>query len=615
MSFWGELRRRNVVKVGVAYAVVAWLVLQIVDVVFPSLSLPEWTQTLVVVLIVLGFPFAVIFAWAYELTPEGLKKSRDVPRSESNTRVAGQRLNYAITGLLAVGLGFVVIDQYVLEDTTVGAPAKPSATLMPDVPRPAPAEDPVERDVLPNSVAVLPLQNLSPDPDNAYFAAGMHEEILNQLAKLKNLNVISRTSVLRYAENRPPIPEIATELKVTSVMEGSVRYANDRVLVTVQLIDPETDSHLWSESYPGDLSDVFAIQADIAMNVANALQAEFSAEEQQRIERRPTASTSAYDRVLRAINLIGVGNQAPRMHDLLDQAITLDPDFARAYGLKAALYSQELINTTEGSARKWTELEPLVREYVDRALALDPEQTDALNALTNLESYSWHWSEAQQAFERRLTVNDAAGGTLAWFQAWSGNEALALELAERVAELDPFSPQPHWVQGIVLNYAANHDAAADKVGISIDLVPNLSLFRSWLAMIEIARGNSDASRRELELGEQFLGDNRALISLFDIAYGYGRIGDSANARRLFDEISAAAENGQDIGAGGWALAHLAVGNVDEALEWLERGAEKASRQEPDVGFYSLMNLKMNYTNDPLLEEPEFVDVRNRLSGS
>jgi TolB-like protein len=563
----------------------------------------------------MGFPVALLLSWAYELTPEGIKPTKQVPLTDSITQATGQRLNYVITGLLTLGLGFVVVDQYVLNDAAVEAPAEPAPALVPDVTNRAPAEEPAERDVLPNSVAVLPLQNLSPDPDNAYFAAGMHEEILNQLAKLKNLNVISRTSVLRYAEDRPPIPQIATELKVTSVMEGSVRYANDRVLVTVQLIDPETDSHLWSESYPGDLSDVFAIQADIAMNVANALAAEFSVEEQQRIERQATASTSAYDRVLRVNNLVGVGNQAPRMHELLDQAIELDPDFARAYGLKAALQAQELINTTEGSARRWAELEPLVREYADRALALDPEQPAALNALVNLGSYSWRWSEAQQAFERRLAVDNSAGGTLIWFQSWSGNEARALELAEREAELDPLNPAPHWIYGIVLNYAGNHDAATTEFRASIELAPNLSLFRSWLAMSEIARGNVDTARRELELGEQFLGSNRALISLFDIAYGYGRIGDADDAQRLFEEISAAAEGGQDIGAGGWALAHLAVGDVDEALEWLERGAEKASRQEPDPGYYSLMNLRMNFTNDPLLERPEFVDVRNRLTGN
>ena len=202
-------------------------------------------------------------------------------------------------------------------------------------------------EVLPGSVAVLPFENLSPEADDAYFAAGIHEEVLSQLAKLDNVNVISRTSVARYASTDLSIPQIAAELRVGAVMEGSVRYANDRVRIAAQLVDAASDQALWSDVYERDFADVFAIQADIAMNIANALQAEFSVAEQQSLERKPTSSPAAYALFLQALS--GVRDSAPgaieAAHGLLDRAIAIDPNFARAYGMKAILHSVSFINT------------------------------------------------------------------------------------------------------------------------------------------------------------------------------------------------------------------------------------------------------------------------------
>jgi TolB-like protein len=615
MSFWEELRRRNVVKVGLAYLVVAWLLVQVVDVVLPMFDAPDWVGQTITFVLALCFPIVLIIAWAFEITPEGIKQTQHVPREESITHLTGQKLNYIVTGLLVLAVAFMAVDNYVLEGSGEPVAEQPVTT-----PSEAAAEIPGVReqqnqgDALPNSVAVLPFENLSPDPNNAYFAAGIHEEILNQLAKLRNLNVISRTTMMQYAEQRKPLPEIARELNVGAVMEGSVRYAGNRIRVTMQLIDAMTDQHLWSETYEREFDDIFAIESDIAMNVANALEAEFSDDEQQRIERRPTDSAAAYGLYLQASALVDIGGQAPRIHTLLDQAIAMDPDFALAHGLKAWVFANTLINTAVGSAQSRSELEPQVRQYANRALEIDPETPDALWALAQLASSRWNWSEAREAFDRSYELTNSSAGEATWFKAWSGDEAGALTIAERQVDLDPLWWATHWTRGIVLGYAGEHEAAAAEFRDGIALAPTLSLQHSWLGTSEVALGNTAEAARELQLAEQLLGDNRNIISLLDIAYGYGRIGDRENAQRLFDEISAVAERGQDIGAGGWALAHLAIGNVNEALEWLERGADKASRHEPDAGYYSLMNIRMNYTGDPLLERPEFADVRNRLRG-
>ena len=258
-----------------------------------------------------------------------------------------------------------------------------------------------ESSVLPNSVAVLPFGNLSPDPDNAYFAAGLHEEILNQLTKLRDLSVISRTSVLRYQDSDLSIPEIARELNVGTVMEGSVRYANERVRITMQLIDAETDEHLWSETYDREFADIFAIESDIAMNVANALQVEFSLEEQANIERVPTESPAAYDLYLRALSF-GYFD-LNRASTALTQAIGLDPNFSLAYARLASTYSIRLVQVFGTSAVEPEEranIEAEARRASEQALRLDPDLGAAYAPLAMIDTYYWRWSEAQQALER-----------------------------------------------------------------------------------------------------------------------------------------------------------------------------------------------------------------------
>ena len=312
-SVWGELKRRNVVKVAVAYAIVGWVLIEVSSVLLPTFQAPEWVMRVFSFFIIAGFPVALILSWAYELTPEGIKLERNVAVGESITQVTGRKLDFAIIGALVLALGFVVYN-YVLRD---GADESPEVAVV----------EP-EQAVLPNSVAVLPFENLSLDPEDAFFAIGIHDTILNELAKISALNVIARTSMERYANSDQTIQEIAEELNVETVMEGSVQYAEGRVLITAQLIDPRTNTHLWSDSYNREFSDIFAIQADIAMNIANALEAEFSLEEQASIEETPTDSPEAYVLYLRATTiffeepgLLNVTRNRSRLEALLLTAI------------------------------------------------------------------------------------------------------------------------------------------------------------------------------------------------------------------------------------------------------------------------------------------------------
>ncbi len=616
MSFWGELKRRNVVRVGIAYVVAAWLIIQVAETLFSVLELPTWTTRFVAALLVLGFPLALILSWAYELTPEGLKRSGDVTPSESITQATGRRIDRVIIAVLAVAVVFLVLDNYLLRESSTESIADGASASAPASQTEAAATetavDSRGADVVPNSIAVLPLTNLSPNPDDAYFAAGLHDEILNQLAKLRALNVIARTSVLRYAAGDRSIPEIASELNVATVMEGTVRFANDRIRVTTQLIDAGTGLHLWSETYDREFDDIFAIESDIAMNVANAMQAEFSPQEQQTIYAPPTTSTAAYGLYLQAQSMIGTSGLAGR-EALLERALELDPEFSLALGAMASNHIARLINTTANATGTQVELEPLIREYVERAFDVDPEDGSTHAAMGALAAFTWRWTEALRSVRRALESPTLSDPSINWALSWFGRHEESLQSAERLELLNPVDWLSPWSRGIVLNYAGRYDDAASALARARAIAPEAPVVHAWIAYTEIARGNNDRAARELELLEQLIGDDRQILCLLDMAYGYSRLDDRNNAQRLYDEIRALAA-GQEIGAGGRAITSLAIGDYDEALRWLDVAAGKASRHELDAGMFNLMNLKLNYMADPVLERPEFVDVRNRLVG-
>ncbi len=366
-------------------------------------------------------------------------------------------------------------------------------------------ELPASPQVLPNSIAVLPLENLSPDPDNAFFAAGMHEEILNQLNKLSDLNVINRSSVLRYgnAEARPPIPEIARALNVQSIMEGGVRYAGERIRVTIQLFDAQTGANLWSETYDRKFDDIFAIESDIATNVANALELEFSLAERQRIATPSTVSSAAYAYYLRALSTNDVDGRLR----LLNEAVRLDPDFASAHGLIAGALANSMIDTILGPGADPSQrvvINQRARDHAMRALAIDPEQGDAHGALGMLDLYFWRWSDAKTSFDRAF--QSTAGATIPWSDAWLGDPAETLRRAQRNVDLSPADSVPLWQLGIAHAYAGDYAAAAASLRESLALNPALSAAHLWLGGVEFVRGNIQIAREELGSAEQFRGD-------------------------------------------------------------------------------------------------------------
>lgn len=575
MSFLSEIKRRHVFQVTAVYAVVAWLVIQIVDVVKEPLRLPTGFDTIVIVLAAAGFPLAIALAWVYEVTSHGVV--RTPPANQTTPSSA--------------------------------APVPASAT------RPKP-----ER--LRKSVAVLPLDNLSPNPDDAYFASGVHEEILNQLCKIKDLSVIARTSVKKYQDTSKSIAEIGAELGVSTVMEGSVRYAGQRVRVTAQLIDAETEDHIWSEVYERELADVFAIQADVATKIAAALEAELSLAEKMSVEKLPTDSTEAYGLYLRAQaifqeqgHMIGARQgQSDDIQAFLDEAIEIDPDFAMAYVARASLNASRL-NQDPGvyaeSATRRSELERLALHDVERALALDPSIGTAHAILARIHQFNWRGEQARRAYLRALELSPSSVEVVMSFAVFCAiTERLdeALEHANRGVELDPSSPDVHDWLAYVLFLRDDLAGALAAARRAVSLMPTYVMGHAIIGIIEAMRGNRAEALEATRLAEHLTRDfiNPAIVG--QLAANYVVAGDPEGVERIHQRIQGMASRGH-IPHVAWIWVYVALGEEERALEHL-----KAAGDNPEsyVGHFGLMMVKFNVQHFEVLDEPRFREARARL---
>ena len=607
-SLFEELKRRKVFRVAAAYAIVAWILVEVAATVLPIFEAPDWTVQVFTVFVILGFPVALILSWAYDLTLRGVERTKDLPPVEGVTQATGHTLEFAIIGALVVVLGFVVLDAYVLtgESDDVAELPAPAAAVEQRVPTVV-SEEPV-RAVLPNSVAVLPFENLSPDPENEFFAAGIHEEVLNQLAKLSALSVIARTTMVQYADRDKSIPQIAAELNVETVMEGSVRYADGRVLVTAQLIDPETNVHLWSESYNREFADIFAIQADIAMNIANALEAEFSLDEQEQIEKLPTDSPEAYALYLRAMQEVA----GPAASRYLNAAIAIDPDFALAYGTRA--WSAALSFRYIAGGQLAAETERSVRADVAQALALDPTVSIAHVASALLDESLWRAAEARAGYRRALWLKARSPEIMIWFaslRANLGEVEGAIQIARRAVELDPSNFLYHLVLGNILLSAGNYAEARLAAQNASRLEPTESGPLMLAAFVAIRRGDNAEAVSKLRLAEE-LTFRSSQYQLPRLALAYAQAGEPQDAQRvvaLFEQTNEPSRSEIAATPAAWIVAYIAIGDYVEALVRL---IDALGRNEPG-DFVVLNEIRTNFYDDPVLAgDPRFVEARSRL---
>jgi TolB-like protein len=420
LNFFAELKRRNVYKVAIAYAVVAWLLMQIATQIFPFLEIPNWAIRLVIMLLALGFPIALILAWAFELTPEGIKRTDQIePRQRSRNRA----WIYIVIVAGGISVSLFLFCRYTTSSKQSGSVELPA-----------------------KSIAVLPFENFTEDKAFGFFADGVHDEILNDLAKIADLKVISRTSVMQYKNTATRnLPEIAQALKVAHVLEGSVQRSANRVRVSAQLIDARNDTHVWVEKYDRELADVFAIQSEIAQKIADQLQAKLSPTEKSAMNERPTSDLVAYDLYLRAKELIYDSDVNPsrRREDLfkavqlLDQAVARDPAFLLVHCQLAYvhdyIYSFNFDHTETRLA--------LAETSVKAAVRLEPDSGET--HLAQAIHFYWGYLNYDQArkelakAQRTLPNNTRIVFFLGLIDRRQGRWDEAIQNLERAVDLDP----------------------------------------------------------------------------------------------------------------------------------------------------------------------------------
>ncbi|NNE05356.1 MAG: hypothetical protein HKN15_06500 [Xanthomonadales bacterium] len=428
MSFFNELKRRNVFKVAAAYIIVGWLIMQVGDTLAPALHLPDWINSALAFFLILGFPLALFFAWAFEMTPEGIKKEKDVDRGESITHITSEKLNHVIIGLLVVAVGYFAFDKFVLD------PGRDAAKIEAAVQ--TAQETAAEADTSDNSIAVLPFVNMSEDAANEYFSDGISEEILNALAQVGELKVAGRTSSFAFKGKGEDLRTIGETLGVANILEGSVRKSGNKVRITAQLIQASDGFHLWSETYDRELTDIFAIQDEIAETILEQLKLTLMGEQPDLIA-SATTDVQTYELYLRARQLVHKRDldSIQLAVQLLRQAINTDPGYAPAHaqlGITILLESELNYGTTPADEARAAAL-PLLQksvdinpdlaegwaglglyyldlpgsadqaiEYLRKSLALNPNQVDASNWLQNGLQARGKVAEATELVEQIL---------------------------------------------------------------------------------------------------------------------------------------------------------------------------------------------------------------------
>ena len=519
-NFFAELKRRNVVRMAGLYLVGAWLLTQVASTVLPMFGAPDWLPRTIVSLLAIGFIPALIFSWVFELTPEGLKRDEDVPPEESIAPQTARRMDRKIIVVLLLALGYFAFDKFVL------TARRETAQLRSTV-----ATNGSAATANSKSIAVLPFENLSEDRANAYFAEGIQEEILTRLAKIADLKVISRTSTQQYKSKPGNLSEIAKQLGVANILEGSVQKAADQVRVNVQLINAQTDSHLWADTYDRKLTDIFGVESDIAKSVAESLRAKLTGREEQALAVKPTNNQEAYDAYLRGVTLEAQSTFSAypleKAIGFFEQAVQLDPTFALAWSRLARANIYWYFNGETTSARH-----DAVKRALDNAQKLQPESPETLlalgyyqyqvlrdygpakatfgvvakmlpgssevpSALARIARREGHWNESIAYFEQALVLDPrntelviSAADTYSSLRQFPA----ALKLYDRALDILPNDLDPMAAKATVYQAEGNLEEAAKLLTEVNALTPSYNVVGNKITQLILERHADEAIR-------------------------------------------------------------------------------------------------------------------------
>ena len=587
-NFFAELKRRNVYKVAVAYAVVSWLLIQVATQVFPFFEIPNWAVRLVVLLLILGFPVALILSWAFEITPEGIKLESEIEPSKSIKRRTGRKILAMTIALAVVAAGLFV---YQLVRSKSAVMSRPVTQ-----PEARPGFQSEAATVAPNkSIAVLPFVNMSADKNDEYLSDGMTEELINVLSKVPGLRVPGRTSCFAFkGKNEQDIfRKVGDQLHVGTVLEGSVRKAGDKLRVTAQLINVSDGYHLWSKDYDGDVKDILNFQSNVAEQVVQALQVKLGGEGTRVLAKKPTENPEAHRLYLLGRYEFAKYTQTGWNNAIhyYEQALRIDPEFALAYcGLadNYAYMGSVVMPEKEAIAKE--------KEFAQKALALDPELAEAHMsfALTLVADYDWR--NGLKEFDRALELNPNLAFAYE-LQAWTVNglgrfdEAIAK--TRKAVELDPLNPFFQMSLSFFQYWARQYDDAIPQARKALAMDPNSAISHVLLGLSFLKKG--DTAGAIVELQKSKTPDPGAWYQGF-LGYAYAISGDRAKAEQALRELEDLSKR-QYVSPTAFATIYLGLGQKEKCLDWLEKSYE----QQDSACWY----LKIDQIYDSVRNEPRF----------
>ena len=574
-SFFAELKRRNVYKVAVAYAVVGWLLVQIATQVLPIFEIPNWALRMIVFAIIIGFPIALVIAWAFELTPEGIKRTEEADLTPHKREKSHAWIYVVIIGAV-ISVALFLLGRYTARDTVSAARSELPA----------------------KSIAVLPFENLSEDKSNAFFAEGVQDEILTRLAKVADLKVISRTSTQKYKSAPDNLREIAKQLGVMHVVEGNVQKAADQVRVNVQLINAMTDAHLWADTYDRKLTDIFTVETEIAKTIADMLQAKLSGSEKMMMSKRPTENSEAHELYLKGRFFWNKRTAADlrRSIDFFNEAIAKDPNYAPAYAGEAQAWSLLSAYNAASPADSY----PQAETFAKKALAIDDTSPEALVGLGSFKArYQFDVTGAQKDYERAIQLNPNDATAHHWLGgdcfAATGQHAQEVAELKRALELDPLSLIINSNLGVAYTRAGRLEEAVAQFRKAIEMDGSFyPAHREYGVALEL-QGKIPEAIAQYEKAAALTDDPIPAGALGRI---YGIAGRRGEAQKIFEQLRQL--RGQRYTAAyALALVALGLGDKSEALHWLEEGYRE--RDGDSLGVIRVDPLLNSLHGDPRFE--------------
>ena len=549
-NFFAELKRRNVYKVAIAYVVAGWALSQGIAQVFPVFDVPNWIIRLIVLLIILGLPVALVLAWMFEITPEGIKGAEDIAPSAAQKK-SNAWIYIVVVGAI-VSIGLFLLGRYTARDTSSAARTELPA----------------------KSIAVLPFVNMSADKNDEYLSDGVSEELITALSKITGLQVKARTSSFAFKGKNEDIQKIGELLHVSHLLEGSVAKAGNKLRITAQLIQASDGNHLWSDTYDREMQDIFAVRSEVAQQVAATLKIRLLGEDKKRLDKKPTENLEAYNLYRQGryyadkLSEDGTKKAVP----FFQQAIDKDPRFALAYAGIADNYvlaADAYIAPREAFSK--------AKEAALKAIELDDSLAEAHASLGLVHyHYDWDWAAAEKEFKRAISLNPQSAQSYTLYThylAGMGRFDEANNQGRRALELDPLSVSTHWFLGWGAIYAGRSDEAISQFSKAAELDPNNPWVRLFLGRAYLFKGMPQRAIDEMETALRLNPDDPFGLGFLGYAYAVtGRRPDALKVLQRLDEM----EKRRFVSRIARAYVYTGLGDKDKAFEWLEKAYQERS---------------------------------------